>query len=94
METVKLQLTFMVYLACAMSFIVSAALGQDSVADEQYRKDMKQASVIWRKAAKAEVDPNTLLDLAADIENRWKDTDRQKYGRLMLRLMAPTVSHE
>ena len=92
METVKLQLTFMVYSACAMSFVASVALGQDSDTDEQYRKDMKRASVIWQKAAKAEVDPNTLLDFAADIENRWKDTDRQKYGRLMLRLMEPAMS--
>ena len=59
METVKLQLTFMVYSACAMSFVASVALGQDSVTDEQYRKDMKRASVIWQKAAKAEVDPKS-----------------------------------
>ena len=91
MRTATLQLAFMIYLACITSFIASATSGQGSVTDEQYHQDMRRVSHLGRQAAKTEIDPNTLRSAAADIENRWKDTNRDEYGRLILRLMAPVV---
>lgn len=88
----KIKSMVLLSLACLFSISIFTTYGEDNAVRQQFRNDMNRVASFWKDNRNAHVDANQVSGIAADIETNWKDTDKEKYAMLMLRLVGPLKS--